>query len=324
MKVLLFEYITGGGFNQQELPTSLLREGQLMLNALLDNFAQLPDIELCVMVDSRLVDLIALESSQIVVIGSEKNSHTEFARLAQDCDAVWPIAPEFEGILHTLCSLVPANTRLLSPSAAAVELAGNKYLTFQRLMQHGIATPPTQWLHEAVFYPGEWIVKAHDGAGCEGSFIVTNEAEFIAAQRAMSLAIIQPHLHGAKTSLSCLFKHGKAWLLSVNLQHFTLLESRYRLTAITVNYQQDNGDYQKLADAVASAIPELLGYAGIDLLESDGQQRVLEINPRLTTSFTGLKTALGINVAEQVLRLQQSDPELIIRQNRQVQLVIAC
>lgn len=39
MKILVFEYITGGGFNRQELPASLAREGRLMLLALLDGLA---------------------------------------------------------------------------------------------------------------------------------------------------------------------------------------------------------------------------------------------------------------------------------------------
>jgi len=37
---------------------------------------------------------------------------------------------------------------------------------------------------------------------------------------------------------------------------------------------------------------------------------VLEINPRLTTSFTGLEAALGINIAELVLELQHRPPTI--------------
>ena len=37
MKILVFEYITGGGFNKHELPDALANEGRLMLQALLDN-----------------------------------------------------------------------------------------------------------------------------------------------------------------------------------------------------------------------------------------------------------------------------------------------
>jgi predicted ATP-grasp superfamily ATP-dependent carboligase len=65
-----------------------------------------------------------------------------------------------------------------------------------------------------------------------------------------------------------------------------------------------------LAVGVAEAIPGLWGYAGIDLIETPEQILVLEINPRLTTSFAGLNTALGINVAGLVLQLVQGEPAI--------------
>jgi len=41
VKILVFEYITGGGFNKQALSDSLAEEGRLMRNALLDNLTRL-------------------------------------------------------------------------------------------------------------------------------------------------------------------------------------------------------------------------------------------------------------------------------------------
>ena len=54
MKILVFEYITGGGFNKQELPEALVHEGRLMLQALLDNFRSCADITVVVMLDERV------------------------------------------------------------------------------------------------------------------------------------------------------------------------------------------------------------------------------------------------------------------------------
>jgi len=53
LKILVFEYITGGGFNKHELPDSLAKEGSLMLNALLDNLRSHVGIEITVMLDWR-------------------------------------------------------------------------------------------------------------------------------------------------------------------------------------------------------------------------------------------------------------------------------
>lgn len=45
------------------------------------------------------------------------------------------------------------------------------------------------------------------------------------------------------------------------------------------------------------------GYAGVDLLRTPTGLRVMEINPRLTTSYAGLSRSLGVNVARMTLDL---------------------
>ena len=81
--------------------------------------------------------------------------------------------------------------------------------------------------------------------------------------------IIQPHLQGAKTSLSCLFKQGRGWLVCANLQRFEFINQQYHLADIVVNHHPDLGLYQQLIDKIAQALPELWGYVGIDLIEND-------------------------------------------------------
>jgi predicted ATP-grasp superfamily ATP-dependent carboligase len=53
-------------------------------------------------------------------------------------------------------------------------------------------------------------------------------------------------------------------------------------------------------------MPELWGYAGVDVMRCEQELRVLEVNPRLTTSYAGLRRSLGINPAALVLDLWRS------------------
>jgi hypothetical protein len=149
MKILVFEYITGGGFNKQELPDSLASEGRLMLNALLDNLRSHAGhgngIDVVVMLDSRVNGSINTGGFDTAIIKPEQNCHEEFVRLVPHCDAVWPIAPEFDGILQTLCQAVEIlGKRLLTSPASAVAVTGNKFNTYQHHKQHHIATLPTR------------------------------------------------------------------------------------------------------------------------------------------------------------------------------------
>jgi len=311
VKVLVFEYITGGGFNKQELPGSLAGEGSLMLNALLDNLIRLNrtganSLELTVMLDWRLNNSI---EANTVIIRPEHDVTAEFARLVQQADLVWPIAPEFDGILQNLCQIVESSGKvLLTSPSAAVAIVGNKLKTYERLKQHHIAAVPTQ-LFENAYLPGEWMIKPIDGVGCEDSYVIDSRQDFERIAEQKSSYIIQPHLQGAKTSLSCLFKQGRGWLVCANLQRFEFTNQQYHLADIVVNHHPDPAPYQQLIDKIAHAFPELWGYVGIDLIEN-GQIWVLEINPRLTTSFVGIYNALGVNVAEVVLQLLDGEPIL--------------
>ncbi len=306
MKVLVFEYITGGGFNKQALPDSLAGEGDLMLNALLNNLAGLNNLEVTVMRDWRLDGLTEVNT---VIIGPKHDVTEEFVRLIKQSDLVWPIAPEFDGILQTLSQTVESLGKvLLASPAAAVAIAGNKFKTYERLNRHHITAVPTLMFDNA-YSPGEWVVKPIDGVGCAGSYAISNQQDFDRIGPLKDGYVIQPHLQGAKTSLSCLFKQGRGWLVCANLQRFEFINRQYHLAEIVVNHHPDLGLYQSVIDKIAHALPELWGYAGIDLIEND-RLWVLEINPRLTTSFVGIHDALGINIAEAVLQLLHGEPML--------------
>lgn len=309
MKILVFEYITGGGFNKQELPDSLAGEGSLMLNALLNNLAGINGLDITVMLDWRISQLIRETGINKLTIKPEHDITEEFFRLVEQSDAVWPIAPEFDNILQTLCQTVESLGKILLTSpAAAVAIAGNKLKTYELLSQHRIATVPTR-MFDDVYAPGEWMVKPIDGVGCADSYVINSRQDFERITARKSSYIIQPHLQGEKTSLSCLFKHGRAWLVCVNLQRFELVNGQYHLADIVVNHHPDSGSYQQLITKIAGALPELWGYVGIDLIENE-DSLVLEINPRLTTSFVGIYDALGINIAEAVLQLAHGEPAL--------------
>ena len=343
MKILVFEYITGGGFNKQELPDSLLREGSLMLEALLDNLRSCAEHEngmaVVVMLDSRVNGSINTAGFDTVIINPEQNSHEEFARLALQSDAVWPIAPEFDGILQSLCQTVESlSKRLLTSPACAVAVTGNKFNTYQHLKKHHIATVPTRMFTSDTQYLAkqlvelnianpvrkveQWVVKPIEGVGCSESYILTDRHDFDQMHSRKGQYIIQPHIQGKKTSLSCLFKEGIGWLLCVNLQQFDIINQQYQLSKIIVNHHSNLSVYQLLVDNIARALPDLWGYVGIDLIETQEQLLVLEINPRLTTSFVGIDAALGINVAENVLQLLRGKPTMKALCNQPITLSV--
>jgi predicted ATP-grasp superfamily ATP-dependent carboligase len=331
MKIFVFEFISGGGMNDQTLPESLVREGELMLQALTKDLSPLHGIELYITRDFRLPENFFCQFNNIHLIQVAKDSDIKniFTDLCHQCDAVWPIAPESDGILAEFCEIVAAsNTRLLNTAAEAVEITGNKLTTFRYLSKKKIPVILTNTLSGYQWQPTQTcIIKPIDGVGCENCVLISNKAEFEQVTANITNPddyIVQPYTKGRAISLSCLFKNRRAWLICCNKQQVNVKNQRILLTACVVNITTEQRQaFTDIICAVADLIPNLWGYVGIDLIETSVGPKVLEINPRLTTSYAGIKTALGVNIAENVLQLINSEPSFKITQNHPVTIAIS-
>jgi predicted ATP-grasp superfamily ATP-dependent carboligase len=160
--------------------------------------------------------------------------------------------------------------------------------------------------HELPPLPGAWVIKPDDGAGCEETTLVEGweSASLTLAARPTGSFVAQPWIAGESLSLSLLCSAGEARLLSVNRQRMLRRDGQLHLAGLEVNALPDHsGAFERLGSQVAAALPSLWGYVGVDLIATPTGPVVLEINPRLTTSYCGLRPALRLNLAQLVLRL---------------------
>lgn len=305
MKILVLEYVTGGGMRREPIPPALAREGGQMLRALADDLLALAGVELLVLCDDRLALPSTEDRIETVYIGGGADFRTVWLESIGRCDAIWPIAPETGGILEGLCRDVETAGRpLLTCPSAAVRLAASKLQTANRLAAHGLPVAPTvpleTWRAET---NRAVVIKPDDGVGCDRIQIVRDPAAFVFPADTDNW-IVQPLLEAAALSLSALFSAGRARLLSCNRQVMVETADGFALTACQVNAVADaDGSWQHLADGIARALPELWGYAGVDLVLTTAGPCILEINPRLTTSYAGLREATGLNPAALTLAL---------------------
>lgn len=329
MKILVFEYIVGGGLSGQSLPPSLAAEGGLMLQALINDLKFLPDLRLLVPLDRRYTGLALPLNAEIIPIAEDQDVIALLPELMASCDAVWPVAPESDGLLAGIAEMIVAQRKtLLLSSPEAVYLCGDKLSTYCVLSANDIPVVETRLL-SSLNDPGvtRSVIKPVDGVGCLGGIIVDNHQTFQQAISGLNFSerhIIQPYCEGPAISLSCLFKRGKGWLICCNQQQIDIVDDRFVLRGCLVNVVNLRHDYyQGLVERIAKVIPCLWGYIGIDIVETpDRGPLVLEINPRLTTSYVGISEATGINVAEQVLRLLEAEPDLQPSHHRAVNIAI--
>lgn len=304
MRIFVYEHVTGGGMVDAPFPPGLVHEGELMLRTLLADLSDCPGVELLCSRDTRLPPIDGIES---IAVGAGEDPFAAFAQGAASADAVWPTAPETGRALELLALQVEQlGGTLLGCRPAAVRVAASKRRTAEMLSAAGIPVvatvtsdaPKPRW-------SGRWVTKPDDGAGAEDTVIANDwpaaSGRLAADHRRL---VAQPWLEGPSISLSMLCIDGEALLLSCNRQRLRISDGQVALAGLEVNARiEGSASFAGLARRIARAIPGLWGYVGADLVLTDAGPVVLEVNPRLTTSYCGIGRALGINVAAMVLDL---------------------
>lgn len=318
MKLLVFEYINGGGCAGDEISASLQQEGALMLQTLLNELKPLQDVQLTLTLDRRCHSIDLPEGCEVFWVDETTDLLDCLQSLLSKCDAFWPIAPENDGILTELAGLAEkCQVSLLLSNASTVALCSDKKATYQALLEASLPVVETRSLLDCLqFFPFEKVVvKPIDGVGCVDSRLFVESKSYLEWVRSLQnpqAYVVQPFITGVAKSWSALFNAGQAWLLTCNRQHVVISDQGFSLQACQVNVDRPwPNHYLAIIDEVALALPGLWGYVGIDFIDTQSQgPMILEINPRLTTSYVGLGRAMAMNVAEQVLALCHSKPSL--------------
>jgi tyramine---L-glutamate ligase len=328
VKILVVEYICGGGLCAEPLPSSLAKEGAVMLQTLLKELSRLPGLQISLTLDSRCTELCLPSGCDINIITPNNPLMQQLDDLICASDAVWPIAPESHGVLAEISARVEqAGKILLLSDQETVRLCSNKLATLIRLADSQIPVAATRMLHADNLFQPPCVIKPVDAEGCQDSFFLDNQDALNAILQNLPTDrdfIIQPYYAGKSLSLSALFRAGQAWLLSCNRQIIEIESGRFGLRGCQVNIGSEREScYKSLLQSIAIAMPGLWGYIGIDILESEHDgPLVLEINPRLTTSYAGIGAATGINVAKQIFALLDSEPDLRFSSNLVVDVII--
>jgi tyramine---L-glutamate ligase len=290
MRIFVYEYTCAQPLSS--LAESLRTEGPAMLLAVLADFRRIPGVQ-----------AVTLEGN---------DSREAFCDLARSADQTLLIAPEFNDILAQRCRWVEEiGGRLLGPSAAAVGLTADKLLLSHHLHAAGVPTPARARLPGPISYPA--VLKPRDGAGSQATFLVRNsEGLTRCSQQAVAEGwhgelILQAFVPGTPASVAFLVGPGGCVPLLPAAQHLSD-DGRFHYRGGSVPLSAELCERAvAVAQRAVEAVPGLRGYVGVDIVLGETDQ-VIEINPRLTTSYIGLSTLAETNLAEAMLRVAAGEP----------------
>ena len=323
VRVFVSEFVCGGGLEGSSLPDSLLREGRAMLWAVVDDLLQVAGCQVVTTLDRRLAHEAQdrrTSRCQIAIVTSVDEEQRLFEESAASSDAVLVIAPETDGLLaDRVRRVLTLGVTTLNCSPEAIELCGDKLRLARHCEDRGLATLPTQmidWSSSPLPSVGssEWVIKPRDGAGSWLMFRVRTDSleDWQRAETAFAWsgipgkALIQPFVRGWPLSVGCHCQpNGEIEIFPIGEQRlskdFAYLGGSIpaALPLATETAVRD------LVQRTCATISGLNGHIGFDLLlpEADPTRPLLvEINPRLTTSYVGYRRLSKSNLAERWLR----------------------
>jgi predicted ATP-grasp superfamily ATP-dependent carboligase len=290
MHVFVYEHLSASA--DSSLPASLRVEGEAIRAAV-------------------TADLAQVSASDVrTLIGTQEES--AFRDLARWADWSLVIAPEFDRLLETRCRWVEEEGgRLLGPSSQAVAQTADKLAVAAHLQTRGIRTPSCVPVASAAAFGYPIVCKPRYGAGSRATFLVRDDCALEHTRREAGAheLIAQPFVPGLAASVAFLIGPHQLMPLAPAAQHLSN-DGRFRYQGGTVPLAADLASRAiHVARPAVESVPGLLGYVGLDVVlgeADDGSSDwVIEINPRLTTSYLGLRAFAETNLAATILNIMQ-------------------
>ncbi len=311
MKLLLYEWCCSGGLAGAS--AGIDAEGRAMLEALAADAARDASLDVAVLVDPA--QEIALPAKVRTIANDGTDDIDSLVSAARQADWTVIVAPETDGILlDRVAAVRAAGARALNASAALIAIATDKQATVNALAAAGVPVPAGRSLAPGETVPAGFklpaVCKLRDGVGGEGFFVVQSAD----SQPIAKATRLEAFVAGEPVGVSCLCGPLGLEVLPPLRQRFSAGDPPRFLGGEPLQegsaVLRASALARRAVAAVARAAGEAgcgLGWVGVDMIlgpRDDGRaDRVLEVNPRLTTSFVGLAAAAPRSLVRTMLDL---------------------
>lgn len=321
LNLLVYEHVAGGGLADQNISSAILSEGYGMLRTLVSDF-KAAGHNVTTFLDSRLGAFNPpIEAEVIIPISSHEEIDKALKKIPQAVDAVYTIAPESEQVLQRLVETVEVSGGVsLNCKANAVGRASNKMTTYQTLKKIGLRVPETlmvdarenikQIKHAISELEFPIVFKPLCGASCFGLSVVKDESQIksavnkITKESSDKFFVAQTLIRGVTASVSLISTDDQASPITLNKQMITLAppnsDSSYNGGTVPLHHPSEK-EALRAAQLAAKSINGLMGYIGVDLILTSKEPVVMEVNPRLTTSYIGFRKVVNFNPAQAII-----------------------
>ena len=319
MKILILEYfLSRDNYNYKQ--ASFYNEAINIFQAIINSSLKAKDIELYSWVNKSFknsfenINNAAINISFSLDNFNNLKDYYKFLKNLKlaEIDYFLVIAPETNNILYKISKILEKKKiKNLGSSSKCIKKAANKWLLYQNFAGSKIALPETELINNQLIrenkinrniFPA--VIKEFYGAGSE--LIIINNYQ---ALKKLNLNqnknyLIQKIIKGTAGSISALANQEKTLLLTLNKQIINSQNFKYQGGIINYPFKNLN-KLTEILNKIKEKYPGLKGYYGVDFICKNNNYYLLEINPRITSSFIGL--AELYNPIKYITKLQENN-----------------
>ena len=271
-KILIFEYITGGGLIEKKVDNNLLFEAETILNSLIKT----SNYQVNFFCDYRH----RFRHREGAIIVSKNNPGIIYnSKFINKYDFYLPICPETHLIYYTYVKKIAHTVNNMNLSCTKTILTTSDKLTFRQICNKKNISNPDSF--DTSKSNQLYIEKDRTSCGCINTRIVKDN------QTQAKDKIIEKYIPGQSYSISLHISHKRYNIMSINKQIIQKKNNSIKLKALLVNIYPSFRDHLfNFIDNILNVFPNLRGFVGLDFIEYKGELFLIEINARYTTSMS--------------------------------------
>ncbi|NND96054.1 MAG: ATP-grasp domain-containing protein [Pirellulaceae bacterium] len=309
MRIFVGEYVCGGGLASEaidQIPDSLRLEGEAMLRAIVSDLSKFA--ETVVAADPRLG--LEIDATETFAMDPGQPIWAQWIEAAKGCDSALIVAPEGNGVLAKGVAMLRAGgVDVIAGSGDFLRVGSDKLQTAKVLLAAGISHPLTMTLSDRrcekkLAKCDRFVVKPRDGCGTQDIQIIDSFQD--ACDELTENRLLQAWIPGRPISVALVASGKQQTFLPAVGQD---LDAQSHAYAGGCGPLDDDSQRRAMALAsrtIAAMPPTARGFVGIDLLLGDrpSEDYVVEVNPRLTTSYVGLRQMIKGNLAARLFDIE--------------------
>ena len=300
MNILIYEYILGEVITKKN--AFLLNEAKIIISEKINNLSnKYPDSKISILINKENQKLI--KEGNIIYRNYNINANSEILNLFHEFDKAFILAPEENNILYNnIKFLEEKKIPHLNCSSVFIKETCDKQKT-NNLIKNKL--PNTELMHNDYKKINEKepiVAKIIDGLGADRLYIfkdrndLENNKNFLTKKH-----IYQKFIKGQVAGVNIFSKDGIFEILSLNEQIYERKSAnQIFLKEMRIGAFNDHIiEFKHIVQDILKGFTGYDGFFGMDFIISENKEIFfLEINPRLTTSYTFLRESIGFNPVE--------------------------